>query len=70
MLDPSAMVEYRAHGLEISKQIKELKKLTYMDVVSLGWLIQVIDKFPTDAKEIAMTVLGYNKETKTSDLDA
>jgi hypothetical protein len=70
MLDPSAMVEYRAHGLEISKQIKKLNALAYMDVVSLGWLIQIIEKYPKDAKEIAMTVLGYVKETKTSDLDA
>ena len=64
------MVEYRAHGLEISKQIKKLNALTYMDVVSLGWLIQVIDKYPKDAKEIAMTVLGYDKQTQKSDFDA
>ncbi len=64
------MVEYRAHGLEISKQIKKLNALTYMDVVSLGWLIQVIDKYPKDAKEIAMIVLGYDKETQKSDFDA
>ena len=70
MLDPSAMVEYRAHGLEISKQIKKLNAITYMDVVSIGWIIQVIEKYPKDEKEIAMTVLGYDKETKKSDFDA
>ena len=41
-----------------------------MDVVSIGYLIQVIDKYPKDAKEITMIVLGYDKETKKSNFDA
>jgi len=56
--------------LEISKQLKKLNALTYMDVVSIGYLIQVIDKYPKDAKEITMIVLGYDKETKKSNFDA
>ena len=64
MLDPSVMVEYRAHALEINKQIKKVYALTYMNVVSLCYLTKVIDKYPKDSREITMIVLGYDKEKK------
>ena len=49
--------------MEISKNIRKAKALTFLDICSLALLIQVIDKYPKDAKDIAQDLLGYDKET-------
>ena len=49
--------------MEISKKISLNRALTFFDVSSFALLIQVIGKYPKDAKDMAQDVLGYDKET-------
>ena len=49
--------------MEISKNIRKAKALTFLDILTLARLIQVIDRYPKDAKDMAQDVLGYDKET-------